>query len=414
MIRTALVGRRTEADEPDTREIRGLVEAAGGRVVSEVTQLRPEHPATGFGPGKVKTIAQRIETTGAATFVVDNHLTPTQTVNLEDALGVPVVDRHRVVLEIFAEQAHSRRAQLQVELARLRYELPRVREFDDPQPMNIAQEKGYRVKDLQDRIDALERQLDELPAVDEQWRDQRRAAGFDLVAIAGYTNAGKTTLLRRLADDLTLDADGHDDLADAAAVEDQLFKTLTTTTRRATLRGREVLLTDTVGFLDDLPHWLVVSFRGTLREVEAADAVIVVADLDQSPVQLERKLHTALENVPTDAPTINALNKADLVTEPAVAERLEAIRDLAPKPVVLSLREDDSLDPLVTQLQRVLPGLEPAELELPLSDAAMSVVSWIHDEATSVEVEYGAETVTVRLEARPGVVAKARSKVAGL
>jgi GTP-binding protein HflX len=414
MIRTALVGRRTETDEPDTREIRGLVEAAGGRVVSEVTQTRPEHPATGFGPGKVETIAQRIETTGAATFVVDNYLTPTQTVNLEDALGVPVVDRHRVVLEIFAEQAHSRRAQLQVELARLRYELPRVRELDDPQPMNIAQEKGYRVKDLQDRIDALEGQLDELPAVDEQWRDQRRAAGFDLVAIAGYTNAGKTTLLRRLADDLTLDADGHDDLADAAAVEDQLFKTLTTTTRRATLRGREVLLTDTVGFLDDLPHWLVESFRGTLREVEAADAVIVVADLDQSPVQLERKLHTALENVPTDVPTITALNKADLVTEPAVAERLEAIRDLAPEPVVLSVREDDSLDPLVTQLQRALPELEPAELELPLSDAAMSVVSWIHDEATSVEVEYGAETVTVRLEARPGVVAKARCKVAAL
>jgi len=414
MIRTALVGRRTETDEPDTREIRGLVEAAGGRVVGEVTQTRPENPATGFGPGKVETIAQRIETTGAATFVVDNHLTPTQTVNLEDALGVPVVDRHRVVLEIFAEQAHSRRAQLQVELARLRYELPRVREFDDPQPMNIAQEKGYRVKDLQGRIDALERQLDELPAVDEQWRDQRRAAGFDLVAIAGYTNAGKTTLLRRLADDLTLDADGHDDLADAAAVEDQLFKTLTTTTRRATLRGREVLLTDTVGFLDDLPHWLVESFRGTLREVEAADAVIVVADLDQSPVQLERKLHTALENVPTDVPTITALNKADLVPEPAVAKRLEAIRNLAPKPVVLSLREDDSLDPLVRQLQRALPGLEPAELELPLSDAAMSVVSWIHDEATSVEVEYGAETVTVWLEARPGVVAKARSKVAAL
>ncbi|MFB6359708.1 MAG: GTPase HflX, partial [Halobacteriales archaeon] len=276
MIRTALVGQRTDGGEPDTTEIRRLVEATDGRIVGEVTQRRPEHPATGFGPGKVETVAERIDATGAATFVVDNTLTSNQTVNLESALGVPVLDRHRVVLEIFAERAQTRRAQLQVELARLRYELPRIRELDDPQPMNIALEKGTRLDDVRDRIDELERQLEGLPAIDQQWCERRREAGFDLVAIAGYTNAGKTTLLRRLADDLSLETERHEDLAESAAIEDRLFETLETTTRRATIAGRDVLLTDTVGFLDDLPHWLVESFRGTLREVEQADAVLLV------------------------------------------------------------------------------------------------------------------------------------------
>lgn len=414
MIRTALVGQRTAGDEPDTNEIRQLVEATGGRVVGEVTQVRPEHPDTGFGPGKVETIAERVEATGAATVVVDNRLTPNQTVNLESALGVPVLDRHRVVLEIFAERAQTRRAQLQVELARLRYERPRIRELDDPQLMNIALEKGTRLEDLRTRIDELERQLEALPAIDDQRRERRREAGFDLVAIAGYTNAGKTTLLRRLADDLALDEARHADLAASAAVEDRLFKTLETTTRRATIGGRDVLLTDTVGFLDDLPHWLVESFRGTLGEIEAADAVILVADVAQPVAELERKLETASDAVPDDVPTITVLNKADAVSGDRLHERQQAVAHIVSNPVVTSARTDPELEGLETRLQGALPALERAKLELPLSDDAMSVVSRLHDEAAAIEVEYGAESATVAIEAKAPVVGWARSRAAEL
>jgi GTP-binding protein HflX len=410
MIRTAIVGRRADAGDPDTREIRRLVEATGGRVVGEITQVRPEHPATQFGPGKVAAIADRVDATGATAFVVDNPLTPTQTVNLEDAIDAAVLDRHRVVLEIFAERAHSGRAQLQVELARLRYELPRIRELDDPQPMNIAQEKGHWLKDVRDRIDDLEGKLAELPAVDAHRRGRRREAGFDLVAIAGYTNAGKTTLLRRLADDLSFESDVHDDLEETAAIEDRLFKTLETTTRRATLGGRDVLLTDTVGFLDDLPHWLVESFRGTLAEAEAADAVLLVADLAQPPDELERKLATARDAIPDDAPVVTALNKADLVAEDEIDERLTTAEALAPNPVVTSARTADRMDELAARIVDALPSLETAELTLPLADEAMSVVSWLHDEAASVDVEYGPEAVSAEFEAKPPGVAKARSR----
>jgi GTP-binding protein HflX len=412
MIQTAVIAKRSDDGQPDTEEIRALSEAAGARVLGEVTQRRPADPGTELGDGKVAELAGRVEATGADTVVVDNELTPTQTVNLERETGVRVVDRHRVVLEIFAQQARTRRAQLQVELARLRYRLPRLEAEEDVQFLNKLLEKGTRQGDVRDRIDEIERKLEELPAVDEQHREARREQGFDLVAIAGYTNAGKSTLLRRLADDMSLDDERHDDLETTAGVEDRLFKTLETTTRRATLRGRDVLLTDTVGFLDDLPHWLVESFRGTLREVEEADAVLLVADVAQPVEELRRKLETTMETLDEDhPPVVTALNKADAVDGDELSRKREAVADVAPNLVPVSALEAADLDPLTDQVVAELPDLERERLELPLQDDAMSLVSWLHDEAAEVEVEYGAEVATVDVAARPATVEKARARV---
>jgi GTP-binding protein HflX len=433
MLQTAVIAKRTDDGQPGTEEIRGLTEAAGARVVGEVTQRRPEDPGTQFGTGKVAELADIVGETGADTVVVDNELTPNQTVNLQRETGVRVVDRHRVVLEIFAQQARTRRAQLQVELARLRYRLPRLEEEEDVQFLNRLLEKGTRQDDVRDRIDEIERKLDELPAVDEKHREARREQGFDLVAIAGYTNAGKSTLLRRLADDMRLEELDHEDLETTAGVEDRLFKTLETTTRRATLRGREVLLTDTVGFLDDLPHWLVESFRGTLREVEEADAVLLVADVAQPVEELRRKLETTMETLGDDhPPVVAALNKADAVEERALARKREAVADVAPNPVALSALEGrafaestgerasdgpelgDDLSPLVDQVVGALPDLAREELELPLADDAMSLVSWLHDEAARVDVEYGSDVVQVEVAARPATLAKTRARAEAL
>lgn len=414
MLRTAVIAKRTDDGEPDTDEIRRLTEAAGARVLGEITQTRPPDPGTELGDGKVAELAALVDETGVDTVVVDNELTPRQTVNLEDAVGARVVDRHRVVLEIFAEQARTRRAQLQVELARLRYRLPRVRERSDEGALNRFTESGTPYYDLLDRIDELDRKLKALPAVDEQHRRARREQGFDLVAIAGYTNAGKSTLLRRLADDERLaEPDGiHDDIADTVGVEDRLFETLETTTRRATVDGRDVLLTDTVGFLDDLPHWLVESFRGTLEEVEEADAVLLVADVAQPTEELRRTLETSLETLGEDhPPVVTALNKADLVDEETLAERRAAVADVTADPVIVSAREDEDLSTLTEPLLDALPDLERATLELPLTDDAMSLLSWIHDEAPTVDVEYGPEHVVVEFAARPATVEKARSGV---
>jgi GTP-binding protein HflX len=412
MIQTAVIAKRTDDGQPDTEEIRALTEAAGARILGEVTQRRPADPGTELGDGKVDELADLVAETGADTVVFDNELTPNQTVNLERETGARVVDRHRVVLEIFAQQARTRRAQLQVELARLRYRLPRLEEEEDVQFLNKLLEKGTRQGDVRDRIDEIERKLEELPAVDEQHREARREQGFDLVAIAGYTNAGKSTLLRRLADDMSLEDDGHDDLETTAGVEDRLFKTLETTTRRATLEGRDLLLTDTVGFLDDLPHWLVESFRGTLREVEEADAVLLVADVAQPVAELRRKLETTMETLGEDhPPVVTALNKADQVDEAELASKREAVADVAPNLVPVSALEEENLPGLTDRVLAELPALERDEFELPLHDDAMSLVSWLHDEAAAVEVEYGSESAVVEVAAKPATVQKARARV---
>ena len=412
MLQTAIIAQRTDGDEPNTEEIRRLTEAAGARVLGEVTQTRARDPGTELGVGKVEEVDKLVKETGADTVVVDGELTPRQTVNLEDEVGAHVVDRHRVVLEIFASQARTRRAQLQVELARLRYRLPRVRERSDEGALNRFTESGTPYYDLLDRIDELERKLNSLPSVAEQHRRQRREQGFDLVALAGYTNAGKSTLLRQLADDMQLESDGHLDLDQTAAVEDRLFKTLETTTRRATLDGRSVLLTDTVGFLDDLPHWLVESFRNTLTAVDDADAVVVVADLAQPTDELHRKLETVHETLGENhPPVVTVLNKADLVSGIESDERLAAVADLAPNPVVVSAREGDNLDELQSTVLGVLPPLERAELRVPLTDEAMSLLSWIHDEAVDVSVTYEREEAIVDVAAKPVTIEQARGRL---
>jgi GTP-binding protein HflX len=414
MLQTAVIAARTDDGRPDTAEIRRLAEAAGARVVDELTQTRPEDPGTYLGSGAVADLAGRVDDAGADTVVVDDALSPAQTVALEDAVGAHVVDRQRVVLQIFADGARTERARTQAELARLRYRLPRLRERSDEGAMNRFTESGTPLYDVLDRIDALERKLDELPAVDAQHRAARREQGCDLVALAGYTNAGKSTLLRRLADDMALDDDDHPDIATTADTADRLFETLNTTTRRTTLGERSALVTDTVGFLEDLPHPLVESFGGTLRAARAADVVVVVADVSLPAADLRRRLATALDAVPDDARTVTVLNKADAVDRATLAGRRAAVADLAPDPIAVSATEDDDLSGLVERVRAALPALEHATLQLPNSEAAMSLVSWLHDEATSVEAEYGAEAVTVAVRADESTVAKARDRAASL
>ena len=424
MLQTAIIAKRTTDEHQSLDEIRDLTEAAGARIVGELTQTKPATPGTEFGSGKVEELSHLTEQTGADTIVVDNRLTPRQTVNLEAATDVQVIDRHRVVLEIFAQQARTRRAQLQVERARLQYQLPRVRERADEGLLNRRTESGTPYYDLLDRIDELDRKLDALPAVDEHQRDRRREEGFDLVALVGYTNAGKSTLLRRLADDMILESDHHPDLDESAGVENRLFKTLETTTRRASINGRDVLVTDTVGFLDDLPHWLVESFRGTLREIDGTDAILLVVDVAQPAAELRRKLETSIETLgEAPPPFVPVLNKADRANERELEHAHEVVEEvvteygldeIVTEPVVTSATEDGGIDKLRSRLTATLPELASERLELPLSDGAMSLISWLYDEAAEIDIEYGCEEIVVEFAAKPAAVDKAQARVSEL
>jgi GTP-binding protein HflX len=411
----------------DLTEIGDLAHAAGYEVVGELSQSRSEDPAYHFGEGKVDELAALVRRTGAASLIVDNRLGPYQTYNIGQKLpeGVDVVDRFTLILEIFAQRANTRKAQLQVELAELRYELPRAeakaslaKRDERPGFMGLGEYDESREEDIKAQISNIKQELDAIADKEETRRAQRRESGFDLVALAGYTNAGKSTLLRRLADELEVDENEglHPDLDPTAESEDRLFTTLGTTTRRANTGTRDVLLTDTVGFVSDLPHWLVESFKSTLDSVYRADLVLLVVDASESVDQIRDKLVTSHDTLyeRNEAPIVTVLNKIDEVDDDELAEKKQALTALAPDPVEVSGLTGENVDALCARIEEVLPDREHERLLLPMTDGAMSLVSWVHDHGHVEEETYEDDHVLLEFEARPAIVEQARARAGEL
>ncbi|MDB2273258.1 50S ribosome-binding GTPase [Halorubrum ezzemoulense] len=445
----AIVAARSEDDPPDTTEIRELAAAAGYAVVGEVTQRRREDPTYDLGRGKAEELMRLAADADAEAVIYDGSLSPGQTFSLGDLLptGTAVVDRPRLALELFADAADSRAADQQLELARLRYELPRLREAvarDASEDVRLRPEGDSRVLDVEKRIESAERALDEIADDRAARRAERRDAGFDLIALAGYTNAGKSTLARRLADEVddpdfgaeasdrpaaradTAAGDPADD-AGALAVADRPFETLSTTTRRATVAGRRTLLTDTVGFLDGLPHEAVRSFRATIDAVRAADCALLVVDASDDPAALRRKLSASLSAIEaTDGPVVPVLSKVDEVDADGLASAVEAyetvVAELGPRdapvadalrsPVPVSVRDESGLGDLADAVADALPTAT-ATVEVQNGGDAQAALSWAYDRAVVAGVEYGGETMAVDLAGRPDVVAEAERRLRG-
>jgi len=235
------------------------------------------------------------------------------------------------------------------------------------------------------------------------------------VTLAGYTNAGKSTLLHRLADDLSVtDASpSHPDETGVAEIEDRLFKTLETTTRRATLEGRPALVTDTVGFVQDLPHWLVQSFSETLSEAASADVVVLVTDgadpIDEFEAKLDVSLSVLEEQDVARDDTVVAVNKIDRQSTADVSRRRRLAAERVGSVVTISASEGSNCDRLVDAIADRLPSRRET-ITLPNGDEAMSLVSWLYDHVTVESVEYAGETVEVTIDGRPTSIAKARAR----
>ncbi|WP_440990199.1 GTPase HflX [Haloarchaeobius baliensis] len=416
MSRRTVLAARTTDGRPDTAEIRALAESAGHEVVAEHTQTRAEDATFNLGRGKVDAVAESVRDHDAPFVVVDNELTPSQFFAWTDRLpdGVEVRDRFRLVLDIFEARASTRRASLQVELARLQHELHRRREIQgqdtEYKGFPTHDPEGEWIREVKLRIDRVQNRLGELPEEGDRNRERRHDAGFDFVALAGYTNAGKSTLLHRLADELALEdlGAGPDDLAETANVEDRLFETLDTTTRRCTVDGRRLLVSDTVGFIRDLPHDLVEAFRSTLVEAREADVVVLVADASKPVDALRERVGTVLDEV-GDGPVVPVLNKADRVD----GHELERKRSVLPgdlgEPVPISATEGCGLDELRERVVAALPA-STETFDLPQGDDTMGFVSWCHEHGAVDSVEYG-DGVRLELRARPSVVEQARARV---
>jgi GTP-binding protein HflX len=423
----AVVAKRVDAGTADLTEITDLARAAGYDVVGELSQTREEDAAYHFGEGKVDQLAALTAETDAAAVIVDNRLGPYQTYNIGSKLpdGTEVIDRFTLILEIFGQRANTRKAQLQVELAELRYELPRAeakaslaKRDERPGFMGLGEYDESRERDIKAQISRIKRELDSIADKEETRREQRRESGFDLVALAGYTNAGKSTLMQRLAEDLEVgqNEDLHPDLAATAESEDRLFTTLGTTTRRADTGTRNVLLTDTVGFVSDLPHWLVESFKSTLDSVYRADLVLLVVDASEPVDEMREKLVTCHDTLyeRNEAPIVTVLNKSDAVDDEELAEKTAALSALAPNPVVVSGLTGENVGELCDRIERELPPWREERLLLPMTDDAMSLVSWLYDHGHVETEEYEGEQVFLEFAAQPSVVEKARSKAAAL
>ena len=432
-----IVVKREPTGLVETDEIEALVEAAGYDVVGTVTQIGPEDPGSHVGSGKLDELATRLRESGVSRVVVDATLSPGQHHAIESALpeGTRVYDRYRLVLDIFETRAGTRRAQLQVELEKLRYDLPRLRETADEGMLNRRTESGTPLYDVRDRIDRLERKLDELPNPAEQARERRREQGFDLVSIVGYTNAGKSTLLHQLADDMSLDSalgegarspnsnggvDEESNKHATASIANRLFETLETTTRRATVAGRPILVTDTVGFVDGLPHDLVVSFSPTLAEAAEADVVLLVVDasdpLEVFREKLDISLHVLGEQGVPDERIVTALNKIDLVDDNldpaddgALSSRMHVAKQRTDAVIPVSIVDGTNVESLEDTILERLPTAM-ATITMRNCDRAMQIISRAYDRTTVESVDYLDGVVRLECRGRPVVLDRLRGE----
>jgi GTPase len=385
---------RSPDDGDPLAELKELLRTAGVATAGELFQVhsRPD-PDRYLGRGKLAELKVEIARSDANLVACDDELVPRQERNLEAALGVPVIDRTAVILDIFADHAHSAEGKLQVELAQLEYNLARMRGLwthlerlgggiGTRGPGETQIETDRRL--ARDRIANLRRRLRRLEGNREVMRAGRRASAVPAVALAGYTNAGKSTLLNALT-------------GASAGVGERLFHTLDPTTRAYRHKGRRFLATDTVGFIHKLPHQLVEAFKATLEETVLADLIVQVVDASE-PEQQRRDAIAAVDSVLEEigagsAPRLLVFNKIDLL-DPADAHEL-SIRE--PESVLVSAATGEGLDGLRDRITAAFEEtLRPVELLFPYSEGG--TLAELHEIAGDLD----------RTDRPDGVLVKAR------
>ncbi|MPY91291.1 MAG: GTPase HflX [Luteitalea sp.] len=403
-------GRRHETEE-HLGELTGLADAAGAMVVSTAVQERPRpDPATLVGPGKVDHLVTVCAEANADLVIFDNELSPAQLRNLEDQLQRRVIDRTQLILDIFARRARTREGKLQVELAQLKYLLPRLvgsaaafsrlgGGIGTRGPGETKLETDRRKIRL--RISALSKALGAVEQRRARLRERRRRTARPTVALVGYTNAGKTTLFNLLTR--------------AGGVEsDTLFVTLDPLARELRLPGRQaVLLTDTVGFIDRLPHTLVAAFRATLEEVAEADLLLHVVDA-ASPTHERQKdavLAVLAEVGASDVPQLTVFNKCDKLARPE-RSRLELSRSTA---LFVSALRGEGVDPLRHAIASAL-SLDTRRITVDLDPEQAGdreVLTRLYRHARVLQHATNGRRVSIEAEVPRRLVARFRGAVVG-
>lgn len=383
---------RGAADGESMAELARLAETAGATVAGRFTQ-RKERPDAAFflGKGKIEEIGLAVQNLDADVLILDDEITPSQQRNLEQSLGIKVVDRTALILDIFAQRARSREGKLQVELAQLKYRLPRL----GGQGILLSRLGGgigtrgpgetkleVDRRRIRNKIHDIERQIEDMRRSRKLHRSRRKESRIPMAALVGYTNAGKSTLLNALT--------GAD-----AYVEDQLFATLDPTTRRLSLsHDQEILLTDTVGFIQKLPHTLVNAFRATLEEVQEADLLIHVVDCSnrEAEHQIASVIEVLKELKAETKPTLYVFNKADCLGDEKKREQFLRGRE----GIFVSARDGWNLQGLREKIETFfLDARVSMKLLVPFHEGR--VVTLLHDLKAIRSTEYTEEGVRIEV-----------------
>jgi GTPase len=376
----------------DLAELHELLRTAGVAVVGQAVQHRERpHPNTYIGPGKIEEVKEAAQRADANVIACDDELTPRQERNLEKELGLPVVDRTATILDIFAGHAQSAEGKVQVELAQLEYNLARMRGLwthlerlgagiGTRGPGESQIETDRRL--ARDRIAALRRKLADIKGSRAVMRAERERAHMPQVALAGYTNAGKSTLLNALT-------------GATVGVRDRLFHTLDPNTRAMRINGRPYLLTDTVGFIRKLPHQLVDAFGATLEETRLADLILHIVDASVDEEEMTGMLaavDTVLDEIGAgDRPRLLVLNKADAIDD----ERREELRFRHPDGILVSALSGEGVEQLGERIERAFrETLRSVDLLLPFDEGGR--LAELHEVAGELERIDTAEGVRVR------------------
>jgi GTP-binding protein HflX len=391
-----------DGEDDELAELRELLRTAGVAGVGKLIQRRDlPHPNTYLGAGKLDELKEQVGRSDANLIAVDDELSPRQERNLEEKLGIPVIDRTAVILDIFAAHAHSAEGKLQVELAQLEYNLARMRGLwshlerlgggiGTRGPGETQIETDRRL--ARDRISALKQKLSHVKSNRSIMRAERERADLPTVALAGYTNAGKSTLLNALT--------GSD-----VGVRDRLFHTLDPTTRVLRAGGRDYLLTDTVGFIRKLPHQLVDAFGATLEETRRADLILHVVDAsatEEDLVEMTRAVDDVLEEIAAgEAHRLLVLGKADLID----ADRRAELANRHPDAVLISAASGEGLTELTERIEvEFARTLREVELLLPYREGGR--LAELHELAGDLVREDTPEGVRVTARLRPAVAAR--------
>lgn len=377
--------------ESSLAELAALAETAGATVVHSVTQRRAApDPATYIGSGKVSELADVVESLDADTIVCDGELSTAQLARLSEIVDAKVIDRTALILDIFAQRATTKEGKAQVELAQMRYMLPRLRGWGK----SLSRQAGGGLaargpgetklemdrRRLRDNMAKVQKEIEQLQSARALRRRHRDRSSVPKVALAGYTNAGKSSLLNRITGSEVL-------------VRNALFATLDPTVRRVeTGKGPDFTLSDTVGFVRQLPHHLVDAFRSTLEEVTEADLILHVADGSHpDPLDQIRTVREVIADIGgARVPELLVLNKADAASEGTLADLLEA----EPGAVVVSARTGEGVDGLLDRVVKELSAAAP-EIEVLVPYSEGGLLSRIHDEGAVLAEEHKEEGTRV-------------------